>query len=166
MDPTPADQYAEAHAPERGFALWEWVGARWRELLARARAGDPMAALRWVFGRVGTPLVLVGLALFARRFLRRGSRGAPARRAADAGLPPDLARMLDRLDRHWSRQGVPRPVSRAPLEHLEALPPEKAGGEASRRVVRALYDARFAGAILAPADVLALGRLLDERGIR
>jgi transglutaminase-like putative cysteine protease len=168
VDPTPADQYAEAHASERGWAAWEWAQARWSELMARLRAGDPVAAARWALGRLGVPLALLGLALGARRFLRRGGKrsGGPARTAPEDRLPRELARLLERLDRHWTRHGAPRPRSRAPLEHLEALPPEKTGGDASRRVVSALYAARFAGVRIPPEDVLVLVRLLDEGGIR
>jgi transglutaminase-like putative cysteine protease len=167
VDPTPADQYAAVHAEQRGgFAAWEWVQARWGELAARLRAGDAAAAARWLFGRLGAPLVLAALAWAAWRLLGR-KRGVGAPRARpEPGLSPELARLLGRLDRHWQRQGAPRPPSRAPLEHLESLPPGKSGGEASRRTVAALYKARFAGAAVPPPEVEALARLLDEGGIR
>jgi len=171
LDPTPSDQYAAVHASDRGGALsgaWQWLQSRWSELMARLRAGDAKAAARFLARRLGAPLVLAALALGAWRFLRR-RRSRPlenTRVRAGEGLPPDLARLLTRLDSHWRRQGAPRPASRAPLEHLESLPPGKAGGEAGRRVVATVYRVRFAGAAVAPGDVEALGRLLDEDGIR
>jgi hypothetical protein len=167
VDPTPPDQYAAAHAEQRGgFAAWEWLQARWSELSARLRAGDPAQTARWLMGRLGIPLVVAALAFGAWRLLRRKRRPALARARPDPGLSPELARLLARLDQHWQRQGAPRPASRAPLEHLESLPAGKSGGEASRSVVDALYSARFAGTALASAEVEALGRLLDQGGIR
>ena len=173
-DPTPTAGYDLAHGepPEGRWAEgWEWLkgaldrmwaaewravpGLIWDELMATLREPGPRSAAL----AVGAFLVL----LMARAVWRRARVRRPRSLAAAEDVPPELARLLTRLDRAWARQGVPRPASRGPLEHLEGtagrLPPPVR--EASRRAVEAYYGARFGGTDL-PATMLAA--ILTELG--
>ena len=175
-DPTPAAGYAAAHGEPGGGGLaaaWEWLrGAVSRAWAAEWRAvpavlGEELrAAFREPWMRVGIVVAcLVALGLRARAAWRRRSRRAPAAAADAPPAPPELARLLARLDRAWARQGAPRPPSRGPLEHLEGAAGSRLPAplrETSRRAVEAYYGARFGGAPIAPPAIAALEREIRE----
>ncbi len=77
---------------------------------------------------------------------------------------------MSRLDELWAREGFLRPASRAPLEHLRSIPPEKIPTpmrEASQAVIDCYYRACFAGLAVDREEVEAMQRLLDRtRGPR
>lgn len=174
-DPTPASGYDEAHGGPGGGWLdgaWEWLrglGGRlravdwravprvlWAEAVALAPRG-PMQALL-------LPAV-VFLAIVSAPRVRRWIQAFLRRRAALSSQTDadELAPLLARLDHAWSRYGVPRPPSRAPLEHLQQLTPDRVPRtllDASRAVVEAYYRSHFAGCPLRPGEVEAVDSAL------
>jgi transglutaminase-like putative cysteine protease len=181
-DPTPAAEYEEAHGgiDRSGLhAFWAWVSGRFAELRALfaaragwavlARLGEVARAL--VRGRPG--LVTLTVALLAGSWMLRRlwpivhkwrERRRARARALEPAAAPELAALLARTDRLWTRYGRRRPLFRAPLEHLTSLPPGalpasvRAGSE---RVVEAYYRGRFAGHPVTAAEVRALNLLLE-----
>jgi transglutaminase-like putative cysteine protease len=181
-DATPAAEYEAAHGgvSRQGLdAVFAWLSGRFAELRAlfAARAGAALAArfaetarglLR---GRSG--LVTLAVALLAATYLggrlwpivRKWLEGRRARaRALEPAAAPELAALLARTDRLWTRHGRRRPLFRAPLEHLAsipqgALPPSVRAG--SERVVEAYYRGRFAGHPVTAAEVRALNQALE-----
>jgi transglutaminase-like putative cysteine protease len=181
-DPTPAAGYDEAHGGiGRGAleALWAWVSGRFAELraLLAARAGWAVVArlLEVAKGLVrGRPgLVTLTVALLAGAWLMRRlwpvvrklrERQRARARALEPAAPPELAALLARTDRLWTRHGRRRPLFRAPLEHLASIPPgalPSAVRAGSERVVEAYYRGRFAGHPLTAAEVRALSLMLE-----
>ncbi len=181
-DPTPAREYEEAHGGiDRGGlqALLAWVSGRFAELRALLTAGAGWSVVARVIevarglarGRPG--LVTLTVALLAAGWVARRLwplvRKLRARRRAHArallpAAPPELAALLARTDRLWTRHGRRRPLFRAPLEHLAsipagALPPAVRAG--SERVVEAYYRGRFAGHPVTAAEVRALNLALE-----
>jgi transglutaminase-like putative cysteine protease len=160
LDPTPAAQFESMHAKIRGgvvSGLWERLRAWVAELVAQVKLGGLWAALR----RRALPFLslvaalALGWLLWRTRGRWRLARRGPRAAAVDAApMPPELRDLLDRLDRHWKRSGHPRPPSRAPLEHLLALPEAARTG---RDFVDALYRFRYGGRPPS-ADELALLR--------
>jgi hypothetical protein len=182
VDPTPAGEYDAAHGGiDRGGlqAIGAWLSGRFAELKAlfAAREGGPFVArlLEVARGLVrGRPgLVTLTVALLAgtwvvRRLwplLRRlRERRRVRARALEPAAPPELADLLARTDRLWTRYGRRRPLFRAPLEHLASIPPGalppsvRAGSE---HVVEAYYRGRFAGHPVTAAEVRSLNLMLE-----
>ncbi len=185
-DPTPEAEYDALHANLKGG--WfddavEWVEAELAEFSGRFGQGDWRAGLRWVWGQ-GKALVsflfvneitltLPALALFSilavwvrrRKGSGRRALAGEAERRRMQTLSPELGELLKRLDYLWARRGFARPVSRAPLEHLAGIPPEKitpALRDASRKVVEYFYRSCFGGASLSPQEAQDLLRSLDR----
>jgi transglutaminase-like putative cysteine protease len=166
-DPTPSAGYEAAHGGlDEGWLAQAWE--RVRGLVSRvwAAAWSAVPALLWqeLQDLLHEPAVRTGaflasgglLLLLAMRAWRRHQR-RPATLARATDAPPDLARLLARLDRSWARRGVPRPPSRGPLEHVQQiedarLPP--ALRVAGRHAVDAYYRARFGGVAL-PGQAIA-----------
>jgi hypothetical protein len=93
----------------------------------------------------------------------RARRRARARALLPAA-PPELAGLLARTDRLWTRHGRRRPLFRAPLEHLASIPPgalPPAVRAGSELVVEAYYRGRFAGHPVTAAEVRALNLALE-----
>ena len=181
-DATPSAQYDEVHGGiDRGGlqGLWAWISGRFAELRALLAAGAGWAVMArlaevargLVRGRPG--LVTLTMALLAgawvvRRlwpFVRKRRERSRARaRAHEPVAPPELAALLARTDRLWTKHGRRRPLFRAPLEHLASLPPGalppsvRAGCE---RVVEAYYRGRFAGHPVTAAEVRELNLMLE-----
>jgi len=176
-DPTPGAGYNRAHGEPGGGWLqetWHWLcglgglllavdwkavpGLLWREALAlathaRVRTGLSATAV----------LLLIAIAVW----MFRSSRATRARHGvAPTSSGFELAPLLDRLDGLWAQHGVPRPPSRAPLEHLNQMPTGHAPApliEVSREIVERYYRARFAGQTAGPDEVRALESALDSR---
>jgi transglutaminase-like putative cysteine protease len=181
-DATPAGEYDEVHGgiDRSGFkAFFAWVSGRWAEVRALFAARDGGAvvarltevARSLVRGRPG--LVTLTLALLAGAWMARRlwpvlrkllERRRAQARALEPAAPPELAALLERTDRLWTRHGRRRPLFRAPLEHLASLPPGalppslRAGSE---RVVEAYYRGRYAGHPVTAAEVRALTLMLE-----
>jgi transglutaminase-like putative cysteine protease len=169
-DPTPPAGYDAAHGEPAGGRWaegWEWLkGALDRMWAAEWRAvpgliwDELRTALREPLPRSAALAAGVFLVLLVARAAWRRARAWRPRSAVVAShdVPPELARLLTRLDRAWAHQGVPRPASRGPLEHLEGtasrLPPRLR--EASRRAVDTYYGARFGGGDLPPTVLAAV----------
>jgi hypothetical protein len=181
-DATPGGEYEAAHGGiDRGGlqALWGWVSGRFAELRAlfAARASSAFLArlaevarglVRGRPGFVTLTVALLGVAWAARRLwpALRKLLGRPRarRRALEPAAAPELAALLARTDRLWTRHGRPRPLFRAPLEHLASIPPGalppsvRAGSE---RVVEAYYRGRFGGHPVTAAEVRTLNFVLE-----
>jgi transglutaminase-like putative cysteine protease len=164
VDPTPAAEYAALRGPMRGSGLaaaWDALGARAAGLWIALRFGAGRSAI--ASAAAGT--IAAALALrFGRRWLRR-ARARPRARPAEttASVPPEITGLLARADRLWARRGFPRPPHRAPLEHLQSLPPDRieAGAlRASRDAVECYYRARFGGIVPERDEVAGLARRL------
>lgn len=183
-DATPPGEYAALHAGARGGGLaaaWEWLAAKWAEAAALLSGGGPTAALRWLWGQVrggllDRPLAALGvvlalLAVLGWRAWRRG-RGRPwGRRPPGPGAtdttPHELAGLMRRLERVWTRAGAARPASRAPLEHFRSLPPSALSPElrdAGTKVVECYYRCAFGGRDPTLAEVAELRSGLDRLG--
>jgi transglutaminase-like putative cysteine protease len=174
VDPTPEDGWNATHpdeslgtfevAWEQGLAWVTQVWARWRQETwpwlaagfsrARSAAWSLVLAHRRVVAALG-----VTLAVMFALARRRRTRPRPKVDRLRARLEPDLARALQRVERHWTRAGQPRPSSRGLVEHLAAMPEDALSAEAralSRQVVDAVYASAFAGRPPAPAEVASL----------
>jgi hypothetical protein len=178
-DPTPAEQFAEVHPPLGRDVLTdalEWALAKWAELSARMAGGDPIALARWMARELWAsirqqPLAVTAIALVAalwtgrgrlRRLAVRGKR--PVRPAVESGsVPRELALLLTGIDDRLARAGCARPESRAPLEHLQRLAPDRLPADlraTAERVVDCFYRARFGGVAIPPDEIEALRRAL------
>jgi hypothetical protein len=160
FDPTPAGQYDELHAASRSGAFgvaWEWLCGTAAALWARAVHGGlphPPLVPSAVFG------ILAALVVLARSLRRRRPRRVAT---IDSGPPPDLARLLARLDAVWRRHGHPRPASRGPLEHADALAASTLPRplvSLGREIALHYYEARFGGRPLAAGQAQELARRL------
>jgi transglutaminase-like putative cysteine protease len=183
-DPTPPRDFASLH-PRRPLAsVAEWVeslraaGAQawalvsageWRQAASRTLGAVGRRLERLVSSpAAGAALLLAAAAAAIVRWRRRSGRPRARPLPHPSPASPELRALLQRLDRHWTRAGVPRPPSRGPLEHLQRLPPAALPAPAldtSRRVVDAYYQAAFAGRPPDAARVEKLGRdlaTLDE----
>jgi hypothetical protein len=181
-DATPAAEYEAAHGgiDRDGLAaLSAWFSGRFAELRAlfAERAGSALltrlteVAKGLVRGRPG--LVTLALALVASSWLARRlwpwlrklrERRRARARALEPAAAPELAALLARTDRLWTRHGRRRPLFRAPLEHLASIPPgalPAAVRAGSERVVEAYYRGRFAGHPVTAAEVRALSLALE-----
>ncbi len=186
VDPTPEAEYQALHANLKGGGLdeaIEWAKAEFAEVWVLFQQGDWLAAFRWFGGQVKSlfrlvfverfGLTLLFLALVAvatvgvlrwRKFSPRG-RAPRVSRAEVSPVATELAELIFRLDDMWARQGVGRPASRAPLEHLNNLSPQKISPEvlaASRKAVEYCYRGCFGNARVEPAEVQELERSLER----
>ena len=181
VDPTPPAEYERLHARRSPWwsVAWESVRGAWMWLTTAARqcvrAGDmrwlvrqTVAALSYLISRplvAGAVLLLLAAwRLPIRRWLvrlrRRRGPLLPARDDAHA----DLRAVFTRLERLIERQGVPRPSSRPPLEHVRALPAhlvEPGLRLLAEDVVAALYAALFEGSPPSQTVVENLRRRVD-----
>jgi hypothetical protein len=161
VDPTPAAQFESMRMSMRGgvvAGLWERIKAWASALIAVVKLGGFWALLRrgawWVGG--GVAVVIASALLWrGRGSLRLRPKGPRGARAPAVELPPELQELLGRLDRHWKRSGHPRPPSRAPLEHLLALPEAARTG---RELVDALYRCRYGGRAPTTEELAGLRR--------
>ncbi len=185
-DPTPPDGFALLHERTPGWLdrLAEAVRVHAAELWARlvhegfagllhaftATAGALLDALRRHPRMAGTALGLLLAALTWRRmraWLARLRLRHRARRARKAALPGELGALLATVERHWARQGRPRPPARGLREHLESLPSEVLSlpeREASAKVVDACYRAAYGGAVPPAAEMERLRREVARLG--
>ena len=186
-DPTPEAEYESLHANARAgwkSSLREWLAGQWAEISIRLRGGDWFAAWRWMWrgiksfaqaislrtlalGVILGALLLLAVRLGLRRFRSFGTsrRAFHAEQARADGVAPELADLLARVDSVWARAGFRRPPTQAPLEHLSNIAPEKispALREASRKAVECYYGARYAGLRIAPAEIWAAQRELEQ----
>jgi protein-glutamine gamma-glutamyltransferase len=166
VDPTPAADYAAVHARGASPLAWvqEWLKARWAEAALAVRTGE----LRRLGGVVAFAFAVVMLPVAAvlgmRRWRRRRAVVAEARAAGWNG-DAELARVMQRLDSLWARYGQARPAHRAPLEHLQRVPPGRlppALQAASADVIACYYDARYGGRFPARETVRGLARRLED----
>ena len=183
-DPTPGAEYRALHSDLRSGWLetaWEWLRSQLTELSIRIRGGDWMAAPRWLWKQIKTLAhrlftwqvglgVLVGLValvfvLARRRRTASGRRVPPFPSQEPERVSAELAALLGQLDSLWARRGFVRPPSRAPLEHLDSIPPEKmppALREAGRKTVECFYRSCFGGARVHPEEIRELQRSLKQ----
>ncbi len=183
-DPTPAAELAALHAGLKQTwtsAAGEWLAAKWAELSTRLGGLDWGTSLAWLWGqikglflfllanRMGWGLILLaGLLAVAVRFRPRKRARTRRQHAAPSGAGAsasrEMAELMRRLDALWARRGWARPASRAPLEHLAAIPQEKIPPDLSaacRKVVECFYRHCFAGAEVLPGEIEDLKRALD-----
>lgn len=171
-DPTPEAEYQALHAGlGNGWMdnAGEWLKAKLAEISIWIREGYWRAALRrlWL-PALAVIIVPAALALGWRfRKLRFGRRTA-ALGPPEPGEPaPELRELLSRLDGLWARRGFARPPSRAPLEHLAAIPPEKISAElreVSGKVIACFYRASFGGVAVDPGEIRALQEATEGPG--
>lgn len=141
---SPGDRSTESSeiARDRSVSRSSWSPAAW--LLA------PGVALA----------IAVGLALRARR--GRGP-GSPHRSLADGAR--EAVRLYRALERALEARGRPRPPSRTPREHAEALAREGfAGSEAVAAITERYLEARFGGREIDAAELARLRGLLRTLG--
>ena len=165
LDPTPADDYAEAHAADRPGWLaraWEVVAARAARLKASLVSLEPGLLLASLLDLGPLAAALAG-AWLAWRWWRGRRRRRPARPAGPRPLRPELRALVRRLDRGCARAGAPRPPGHGLLEHLERLP-ASAGSPgwraAARAAALAVYAEVYGGSTLAPEQLRELGERL------
>jgi hypothetical protein len=170
-DPTPAAEYESLHANLSSGWLaesLERLAAAVAEVNVRLRAGD----WQWLVRLVKSPFLLVPVLVFlgvtaVRRFRQR--LGWRRRRAVyekqAVALPPELVDWMSRLDREWKKRNVPRPLTKAPLEHVLGLPADKISSgvrETSLRVIDCYYRAAFRGDRVPAEDLAALRQSMKE----
>ena len=183
VDPTPAGQYQALRAARR-TGWWEraieWTKSWLAELSNRVGSGDWRGIVQLVglglsavglrlIERPGWGLLLLGLGVLALLWRRRRLRRPPDCSTA-WGASRELRELLATLDTTWARRGMPRPASRAPLEHLERTPTGRLPSglrQASRAAVERLYRAHFGGEAVAASDLREARRMvLHEAGRR
>jgi hypothetical protein len=159
FDPTPSAQFAEVHDAARPGWLaraFERLFGLMSELSARARSGSFAASLRWAM-RGLAPVALVAGTLMGLMLLRRVRWRTPAGAALPGdAIDPRVAQLLLRVDLALAKSGRPRPPSRAPLEHLEALPAEalpRPQRDALLGALACFYRARYGGEQPTPAEL-------------
>lgn len=183
-DPTPDGEYQALRAQLRmnwWDSVGEWVQAEWAEISVRFRQGDWRTLARWAWaqgktilwscGALGRVFLLAAFILTVVGLVRSwwkssGLRAGPRRPALE--LEPavkELAELMGRLDSGWTRRGLARPVWRAPLEHLAAIPREKITSElraASHKVIECFYRASFGGLRVPAEEMRALRHSLER----
>ncbi len=189
-DPTPEAEYESLHAGANSgwiSSAREWIAAKWTELSIRVRGGDWLASWRWIWGQIksfasamswkdlGIGIVFAVLAALAVRLVWRRRRGKRAtrrairgERAPAQGVARELAELLVRLDGTWTRAGVRRPPTQAPLEHLSSIAPEKISSalhDASRRAIECYYGARYAGFPITDTDIANAQEALERASL-
>jgi hypothetical protein len=181
-DPTPAGQFAAAHAGagsferllqraraaiglgwsrlvNRGPAAFLRALGRSAEALARQLASQPLAWLLLAAVAAG-PRVL--RAWHSRRRRRRASGRDDA-----AAVPAELRALVREVERRWRVHGRPRPAGRGLLEHARALCLQDAASAtmpaplaaACREVVEAYYRARYGGETVPREELARLARV-------
>jgi hypothetical protein len=186
-DPTPEAEYQSLRAQLR-TTWWddisEWIRAELAEISVRFQQGDWRAAFRWFwsqaktlllsFGVLGTVFLLASFILMVvgvtRSWRKPGRRRAGPARAATGWGPTakELADLMWRLDRPWAQQGLARPESCAPLEHLAAIPPERITAEVRetcRKIVECFYRAVFGGFHVPAEETQELRRSFDRLSV-
>jgi transglutaminase-like putative cysteine protease/membrane protein implicated in regulation of membrane protease activity len=166
-DPTPPADFSLLHEPASGglaplleaarvhaFRIWarlrhEGLAGLWAALTSAVGA---LFAGLWQHRLVTGAVVVVLLVAASRPWWRAVRERLRSRRRArldrQAALPGDLGTLLSSVERHWERQGRPRPPSRGLREHLDSLPAEvltPAARDASAEVVDACYRSAFGG---------------------
>jgi len=174
-DPTPPAGFSRVHGPATGWLapLVEAArvhGARmWARLRHEGLAGLwtalSSAAVALLAGlwrhRVVTGAVLAALLVAAswplwRTLAQKVRSRRRARLDRQAALPGELGTLLSSVERHWERQGRPRPPWRGLREHLDDLPAgilTPPAREASAAVVDACYRSAFGGRPPSPSKV-------------
>jgi hypothetical protein len=107
--------------------------------------------------------LLVLIAVLRRARFKRPPKAAPRREGP--AVTPALLASLRRVEALWTRLGCPRPPHRAPLEHAEALPPDRVSAEVralSREVVACFYRGAYGGRPASPAELARLSTDLDR----
>jgi len=184
-DPTPASEYEALHADLK-------AGGRINNLLERLRAGLALAWAvfrevdwrRW-FSSLADSVVQIATYFFIEHSviailiaavltltivwkLGRFRRHQPAGVLEDretTSLPPELLTWMDRLDRLWAKQGLPRPGSKAPLEHLMMLPEDCVSAEVRRAcgdLIECFYRACFRGEVILPEELKSLRSSMEQ----
>jgi transglutaminase-like putative cysteine protease len=170
VETTPPGQYSDLIKDLRGgwaSDLWEAVRGFFAELWSSASIGDWRATLRWLWAGLrarwrgfGIAAAVLLLARLVPRLRRRPAR-AKALGSLRPEAEPQLAELMTRLDRLWSRRGVARPTHRPPLEHLQGIaasrlePGERA---LASQAVDCYYRVQFAGQLVQGEE---LQRLTD-----
>ena len=186
LDPTPAAEYESLHASlESGnwADAGEWLGALMAEMSIRMSAvswgsagrelwGGICGIFRWVYlDRPFRSLLIPAFLLIAAEYARRRRRMPSPRHAAEARLqaadaiPAELSALIHHVDSLWADQGLARPASRAPLEHLRSIPLDKLSPqvrEASEKIVECFYRCCFGGLQIPPAEVQCLRQEFEE----
>jgi len=157
LDPTPAAQFEAIRKPIRAGAvagLWERFKA-WFMLLQFAELSAMLRGLA-LPALVAAGTLALGVLIYRRRGRWRWEPKGKGPGVLSAGaIPPELRDLMGRLDRHWKRTGHPRPPSRAPLEHLLALPE---AARAGRALVDAVYRCRYGGQAPSAGELESLRR--------
>lgn len=186
LDPTPEAEYLALHA-NLGGGWWaeasEWFGALMAELSIRIgemswgsawhELWDKIHGIfRWMwFDSPFRSLLFLACLLLSAEFARRRRRvpsprhaGAAPLRAADA-IPAELSTLVNQVEGLWADQGLARPASRAPLEHLRGIPPDKLSPqirEVSGKIVECFYRCCFGGLQILPAEIQGLRQKLER----
>ncbi|MGA3324659.1 MAG: transglutaminaseTgpA domain-containing protein [Terriglobia bacterium] len=185
LDPTPEAEYLALHA-NLGGGWWadalEWLGAlmaeisirigemswgsAWQELWDNIRG-----IFRWMwFDNPFRSLLFLAFLLLSAEFARRRRRVPGPRHTAAAPLKPgdsvpaELGALVNQVEGLWADQGLARPVSRAPLEHLRSIPPDKLSPqirEVSGKIVECFYRCCFGGLQISPAEIQGLRKELE-----
>jgi transglutaminase-like putative cysteine protease len=186
LDPTPEAEYQALHA-NLGGGWWadasEWFGALMAELSIRIGEiswGSAWRALwakihgifRWMwFDRPFWSLLSLAFLLLSAEFARRRRRVPSPRQAAAAPLPAadaipaELSALVNQIEGLWADQGLARPASRAPLEHLRGIPPDKLSPqirEACGKIVECFYGCCFGGWQILPTEIQRLRQELER----
>jgi hypothetical protein len=117
------------------------------------------------------PILLVVGVIVARRFRRKRlwKRREVIHRKQSPALPRELIEWMARLDREWKKRHVPRPATRAPLEHVRDIPADKLPDEVretSLRVIDCYYRAAFRGDAIPAEDLAELRENIKMLGSR
>ena len=159
VDATPSADYAALHGDLESAGVIARLQAAWDDIAAFVRQGGMRGVAR-VLLQYKSVLIGVALAFLAFRFRKRLGRpsikaGAPEVVTTSATLSPELRSLLGRVDGLCAARGRPRPVSRAPLEHVSDR--AVALGDEERSVCLAavglLYAQAYGGQSVSVADV-------------
>ena len=181
-DPTPEAEFEARRENVQGGwfgETTEWLMAELTELSIRLREGDWRGAGHWILGKMQSflrtvfvenlvvgPVVAVFILIFIalvrlQRMSDRGRSRPRVRQEKASQTPPELEELVHRLERLWTSRGLTCPAWRAPLEHLDSIPPEKFPSvlrEASRRIVECFYRVSFGGAHVTAEEIRELER--------
>jgi transglutaminase-like putative cysteine protease len=186
LDPTPEAEYLALHANLEGG--W-WAGANeWLDTL-KAKISIRISELSWgsavhaIFEKIHevfrwmwldnpirTTLTLAFLLLIAM-FTRRRRRVPSPRHAKTVAhptaenIPADLRILVNQVEELWTDLGFARQASRAPLEHLSSIPPNKISPqirEVSGKIVESFYRCCFGALEVLPAEIQRLRQELER----